>query len=181
MLGREVHGATLGIVGLGRIGRQVARRASGFDMRVLYNNRRRREEVEVELSVEYCDFQQLLAESDFVMLCVPLTPETKGLINAAALSLMKRTAVLINIARGAVVDTTALTDAMTKETICAAALDVTDPEPLSRDHPLLTMPNVLIVPHLGSATIQTRQRMAELSVKNLLAGLEGLPLERRVG
>lgn len=180
MLGCEVHDATLGIVGLGRIGRQVARRARGFDMNVLYHNRRRQNEHEQSLGVRYVSFDELLAQSDYVMLTCPLTPETRGLINAAALSKMKRTAILINIARGPVVDTADLVAALNAGQIAGAALDVTDPEPLPRDHPLLSMSNVVIVPHLGSATIQTRQKMADMSIENLLAGLNGEPLPNPV-
>ena len=175
MLGREVHGKTLGIIGMGRIGHLVARRAIGFDMTVLYHNRRRREDVECTLapSVSFADKDELLARSDYVMLCVPLTDQTRGSIGTRELTLMKPDATLINIARGAVVDMKALTAAMTQNRIAAAALDVTDPEPLPRDHPLLALPNVIITPHLGSATVETRRRMAELSVENLLAGLRG--------
>jgi glyoxylate reductase len=180
MLGREVHSATLGIVGLGRIGRQVARRALGFDMRVLYHNRHRREDAEAELGVRYAAFDELLAKSDYVMLTCPLTAETKGLIDARALAKMKPTATLVNIARGPVVDTQALLEALEAGRIAAAALDVTDPEPLPRGHRLLELPNVVIVPHLGSATIETRRRMAEISVENLLAGLQGRPLKHQV-
>lgn len=180
MLGWEVHGQTLGIVGMGRIGRQVARRGKGFNMRVLYHNRNRQPQAETELGVEYRSLDALLAESDFVMLTVPLTESTRHLIDARALSLMKRTGILINIARGPVVDTEALSEALRNGVLAAAALDVTDPEPLPRDHPLLAMSNVTIVPHLGSATIQTRRKMAELSVKNLLAGLAGEPLLHQV-
>jgi glyoxylate reductase len=173
MLGREIHGQTLGIIGLGRIGKQVARRARGFDMTVLYHNRRRDPAAEAALGVRYATFDELLAQSDFVMLCCPLTGETTGLINAAALARMKPTAILINVARGPVVDTAALTSALRDKQIYAAALDVTDPEPLPRDHPLLALDNVIIAPHLGSATEQTRQKMAEISVENLLRGLAG--------
>jgi glyoxylate reductase len=176
MLGREVHGSTLGIVGLGRIGAQVARRARGFDMTVLYHNRRRRMDVETALGVRYVAFEQLLADADYIVLTVPLTPETHGLINRAAFARMKPTATLINISRGPVVDTAALTEALQARRIYAAAVDVTDPEPLPRDHPLLRLDNLTITPHLGSATEQTRQRMAEISVENLLAGLQGRPL-----
>ena len=147
MLGCEVHDATLGIVGLGRIGRQVARRARGFDMTVLYHNRHRQTEQEQSLGVRYVSFDELLAASDYVMLTVPLTPETRGLINAQALSKMKRSAILINIARGPVVDTAALVDALTKGQIAGAALDVTDPEPLPRNSSLLGFANVIIAPH----------------------------------
>jgi glyoxylate reductase len=176
MLGRELHHATLGIVGLGRIGRQVARRARAFDMTVLYCNRRRHPEAEAELGVIHVTFEELLSQSDYVMLCCPLTPETTRLIDAAALARMKPTATLINIARGGVVDTAALTAALGEKRIAAAALDVTDPEPLPRGHRLLELSNVVIAPHLGSATVETRRRMAEMSIENLLAGLEGRPL-----
>ena len=173
MLGREVHGATLGVIGLGAIGRQVARRARAFDMRVLYYNRRRREEAERELGVEYVSFDQLLSASDYVMLCCPLTDDTRKLIGAAALKKMKPTALLVNIARGGVVDTDALYEALRDGQIGGAAVDVTDPEPLPRDHPLLKLDNFTIAPHLGSATVETRREMARLSVENLLRGLKG--------
>ncbi len=176
MLGREVHGSTLGIIGMGRIGEQVARRARGFDMTVLYHNRRRRPAVEEALGARYVSRDELLASVDYVVLTVPLTAETRRLIGRAELSRMKPTAILVNIARGAVVDTNALTEALAARRIYAAALDVTDPEPLPRDHPLLRLDNVIITPHLGSATEQTRRRMAEISVENLMAGLSGRPL-----
>jgi glyoxylate reductase len=182
MLGREIHGKTLGIIGMGRIGQQVARRAIGFDMTVLYHNRRPREDIERAFapSVCYAEKADLLARSDYVMLCVPLTDQTRGSIGTRELALMKPDATLINIARGAVVDTEELTEALVRNRIAAAALDVTEPEPLPRDHPLLTLPNVIITPHLGSATVETRRRMAELSVANLLAGLRGEPLPHQV-
>jgi glyoxylate reductase len=180
MLGREVHGSVLGIIGLGRVGRQVARRARAFDMTVLYHNRRRNDAAERELGVVYAARHELLAAADYLMLCVPLTNETRGLIDAAALRLMKPTATLVNISRGPVVDTAALTEALQARRLFAAALDVTDPEPLPRDHPLLRIDNVIIAPHLGSATVQTRRRMAEMSVANLLAGLRGQPLPHQV-
>lgn len=180
MLGQEVHGTTLGIIGMGRIGEQIARRALGFDMRVIYHNRSRRLAAEDSLGVTYVSFDQLLQTADHVMLCVPLSDETHNLIGARELALMKSTATLTNIARGAVVDTPALTAALTQRRIYAAGLDVTDPEPLPRDHPLLRLENVVISPHLGSATEQTRQRMAEVSCQNLLDGIRGNPLSSRV-
>jgi glyoxylate reductase len=176
LLGREVHGSNLGIIGLGRIGEQVARRARGFDMTVLYHNRNRRPEVEKSLGVRYSERDELLARADYVVLTVPLTPQTRGLIGRAELAMMKPTASLINISRGPVVDSAALTEALTARPTLTAALDVTDPEPLPRDHPLLKLDNVIITPHLGSATEQTRMRMAEVSIDNLLAGLAGRPL-----
>ena len=180
MLGREVHSSTLGIIGLGRIGQQVARRARAFDMQVLYHNRHRNEAAEAAIGARYASFDELLAQSDYVMLCCPLTDETRGLIGPAAFDRMKPSAILVNIARGPVVDTAALTQALKSRRIYAAALDVTDPEPLPRDHPLLKLDNVTIAPHLGSATEQTRQKMAEISVQNLLLGLHGEPLLHRV-
>ena len=176
ILGREIHGSTLGVIGMGRIGEQVARRARGFDMTVLYHNRRRRPAVEEALGVRHVSRDELLASADYVVLTVPLTAETHRLIGRAELNRMKTTAILVNVARGAVVDADALTEALAARRIYAAALDVTDPEPLPRDHPLLRLDNVIITPHLGSATEQTRRRMAEMSVENLMAGLAGRPL-----
>jgi glyoxylate reductase len=180
ILGREIHGATLGIIGLGRIGRQVARRAAGFAMKVVYCNRRRDEEAERTLDVRYAAMDELLAESDYVMLCCPLTGQTRGMIGREALTKMKRTAILINLARGPVVDTAALTEALAARRIYGAGLDVTDPEPLPRDHPLLKLDNVTIAPHLGSATEETRGKMAEVSVENLMLGLAGEKLRFEV-
>jgi glyoxylate reductase len=181
MLGREVHGSTIGIIGMGRIGAQVARRARAFDMRILYHNRSRRPVEEQALGVTYATFDELLASADYVVLTVPLSAHTQRLIGREELARMKPTACLINVARGAVVDTDALTEALAARTIYAAALDVTEPEPLPRDHPLLRLDNVIITPHLGSATEQTRRRMAEMSIDNLIAGLAGKPLPFEVG
>jgi glyoxylate reductase len=162
-LGREVHGGTLGIIGFGRIGQAVARRAEGFDMRVIRTGRG--EPIDV-----------LLSEADFVSLHAPLTPETHHLIDADALDTMRPTAILINTARGGLVDQVALARALEEGSIAGAALDVTDPEPLPRDDPLLRAPNLIVTPHIGSATQAARQRMADLAVDNLLAGLEGQPM-----
>ena len=180
LLGREVHSNTLGIIGLGRIGQQVAKRARAFDMRIVYHNRRRNDMAETTVGATYVTFDELLAQSDFVILCCPLTDETRGLIDANALAKMKPTAILINISRGPVVDTAALTQALQSRLIYAAGLDVTDPEPLPRNHPLLKLDNVTIAPHLGSATEQTRRQMAEISIENLLRGLRGQELLHRV-
>lgn len=180
MLGREVHGATIGIFGMGRIGRQVAKRANGFGMNVLYHNRNRSDEAEIVLGAKYATKQQLLATADYVVLTLPLTPDTRGFIGRGELARMKPTATLVNVARGAVVDKDALTDALAAKRLFAAALDVTDPEPLPRDHPLLKLDNVIITPHLGSATEETRFKMAEVSVLNLFAGLEGKELPFQV-
>lgn len=176
MIGCEVSGSTLGIVGLGRIGRQVARRANGFDMRVLYHNRKRDEAAERELGVTYVELDDLLKQSDFVSLNCPLTEETTNLIGARELSLMKRNGILLNIARGPVVDHDALYAALKSRRIAGAGLDVTSPEPLPRNHPLLGLSNLVITPHLGSASDRTRHRMMEMTVENLRAGLEGKPL-----
>jgi glyoxylate reductase len=181
LFGREVHGSTLGILGMGGIGTDVARRADGFDMRVLYHNRSRRPEAESATGASYVSFETLLEQSDYLVVTAPLTNETRGMIDAAALARMKSTATLVNVARGAIVDTDALADAIAAKRLFAAALDVTEPEPLPRDHPLLTMDRVTILPHLGSATEQTRQRMVEISVENLLRGLRGEPLLHQVG
>ncbi|MBP87434.1 MAG: D-glycerate dehydrogenase [Planctomycetaceae bacterium] len=180
MLGREIHSTTLGIIGMGSIGEEVAKRARAFNMTVLYHNRNRKADAEASLGVRFVSSDELLADSDYVMLCVPLTDETRGLIGAVELTKMKSTAILINIARGPIVDTDALTAALRNGDIYAAGLDVTDPEPLPRDHPLLQLDNVTIAPHLGSATEQTRRQMAEISVENLFRGLRGEELLHEV-
>lgn len=180
LIGTEVSGSTLGIVGLGRIGQQVARRAKAFDMPVLYHNRTRNEEAERALGVQYRSFDDLLEQSDFVALNCPLTNETTRLISGPQFARMKRTAILINMARGPVVDTAALLTALTTGQIAAAGIDVTDPEPLPREHPLLKLPNLVITPHLGSASDRTRRRMMEMTIDNLSAGLAGRPLPWRV-
>ncbi|HEU4702355.1 MAG TPA: D-glycerate dehydrogenase [Conexibacter sp.] len=164
-LGADLVGATLGIVGAGRIGDAVAKRAAGFDMRVLKTTSR-----------GGTPLPELLEQSDFVSLHVPLTPQTRHLIDATAFKRMKPTAILVNTARGPVVDQEALIDALHAGTIAGAGLDVTDPEPLPPDHPLLQAPNVLVLPHVGSATTRTRATMTELAVANVLAGLAGRPL-----
>lgn len=177
--GHEIYGSTLGIVGMGRIGRVVARRASGFDMKILYHNRSPSAYAE-ELNAEYRTLDNLLEEADFVVLSVPMTPETRHLIAAEELERMKDSAYLVNVARGGVVDHDALLDALRRDAIAGAALDVTEPEPLPRDHPLLGLDNCIVLPHLGSATRQTRYRMAQRTVDNLLAGLRGEEMPSRV-
>jgi glyoxylate reductase len=169
MLGRDLHGATVGIVGYGRIGRAVGRRLEGFGCELLRNGRS-----------SGVPLEELLRRSDFVTLHSPLTPETRGLIDADALRLMKPTAYLVNTARGPIVDTDALAQALHAGELAGAALDVTDPEPLPGDHPLLEAPNLLVVPHVGSATHRTRGLMAEMAVDNLLAGLAGEPMPHTV-
>jgi glyoxylate reductase len=165
---------------MGGIGRQVARRARGFDMTTLYHNRRRDPQAEAELGVTYATLPDLLRQADFVTLNLPLTAETRHMIGRDQLALMKPTAVLINAARGGVVDHEALLEALQERRIGGAALDVTEPEPLPRAHQLLKLDTVVIAPHLGSATQQTRQRMAELAIANLRAGLQGETLPSRV-
>jgi glyoxylate reductase len=166
-LGADVTGATLGVVGWGRIGQAVARRAAGFGMEVIH--------------ARPVPLDELLARADFVSLHVPLGPSTRHLIDAAALARMKPTAVLVNTARGGIVDQAALARSLHAGEIAGAALDVTDPEPLPSDDPLLDAPNVLVVPHIGSATVRTRSRMADLAVENLLAALAGAPMPHPAG
>ncbi|XP_051872878.1 probable 2-ketogluconate reductase isoform X2 [Pristis pectinata] len=180
--GVEVTGATLGIIGMGRIGYKVAQRARGFDMKILYHNRNRRVEEEERLvGARYCaKIDSLLQESDFVMLVVNLTPQTHKLIGERELCLMKSTATLVNISRGAVIDQDALVQALQKGYIRAAALDVTDPEPLPRDHPLLHLPNITLTPHIGTATDQTNINMLERMIENALAATRGLPVPDEV-
>jgi len=180
LLGESVHGATLGIVGLGRIGGAVARRAKGFDMRILYTDNSEHPELERELGAERVPLAHLLENADIISLHVPLTETTKGLIGAEQFSQMKPTAILVNAARGAVVNTEALVTALKSGQIGYAALDVTDPEPLPPSHPLYQQPNAIVVPHIGSATRTTREQMSLLAVDNLIAGLEGRPLPKAV-
>jgi glyoxylate reductase len=177
--GQEVFGATLGIIGMGGVGQQVARRAAGFDMNVLYHNRNEIPEIAADLGAKYATLTDLLAQSDFVTLNMPMTPETHHMIGRKELALMKPTAILINVARGGVLDHDALAEALKNGGIWAAALDVTDPEPLPRDHPLLGMDNVVVAPHLGSATRKTRIGMVQRTIDNLTAGLTGHPLPSR--
>jgi glyoxylate reductase len=178
LLGVDVHGATLGIVGFGRIGREMARRGAGFGMRILYHDvHRATPEEEAELGgATGVGLDELLAESDFVTIHVNLTDDTRHLVNASTLSRMKPSAVLINTSRGPVVDQAALYSALRDGRIFAAALDVTDPEPMRADDPLLTLDNCLVVPHIASASRATRARMAAIAAANLLAGLGGQPL-----
>lgn len=173
LCGYDVHHATLGIVGMGRIGQAVARRARGFDMRVLYHDAfRQPAEAERQLGVEYVALDQLLAESDFVTLHVPLLPETRHLIGAAQLARMKKTAILINTARGPVVDEAALAEALAAGTIAGAGLDVYEREP--EIHPgLLQVKNVVLAPHIASASIATRTKMCLMAAENVVAALEG--------
>ncbi len=176
-IGRDLVGQTLGIVGMGRIGYAVARRlARGFDMQVLYHARRDHEEAERVLGARRVSFGELLEQSDFVSVHTPLTAETSGMFDAAAFQRMRPGAVFVNTARGGVVVQSDLVQALREGSIFAAGLDVTDPEPPAADDPLLHLPNVVLLPHIGSATVGTRGRMAEIAAENVLAGLGGRPL-----
>lgn len=177
LTGVDVYGATLGLIGMGRIGKAVAKRAKGFNMRVLYHNRSRDNDAENELGVEYVSLETLLQTSDFVSLHLNYSPEAYHLINESKLALMKPEAILINTARGAVIDADALYNALIDKQIAGAALDVFNPEPIPTDHPLLTLPNVVITPHIASASKKTRIEMAYISVENATLGLQGKPLK----
>lgn len=176
MAGQQVGGATLGIIGMGRIGEAVARRGQGFGMNVLYHNRTRRSLEDVK----YAELDDLLQNSDFVVILTPLTEETKGMISERELSLMKDTACLINVARGGIVDEQALYEALKSEKIWGAGLDVFEKEPVPLDHPLLTLPNVTVLPHIGSAAIQTRLAMMALNAEAIRSCLEGRSVKNRV-
>ena len=171
--GQDVHGATLGIIGLGRIGAAIARRARGFAMTILYHNRRRADALEAEVGARYVSLDDLLRQSDFVMVSCALTAETRHLIGERELGLMKPTAVLVNIARGPIVDQRALYRALVDRKIWAAGLDVFEAEPVPMDEPLLKLDNVVVPPHLGSASTATRIKMATMAAQNCLAGVSG--------
>lgn len=174
LAGGDLHGSTLGIVGMGRIGQAVARRASGFDMEIIYSSPSK-----VERVGELVTLDQLLQRADHVVLCTRLDESTRGLIGARELGSMKDTAYLVNVSRGPVVDTMALVDALGRNEIAGVALDVTDPEPLPADHPLLAFDNCLVVPHIASASVKTRRAMADLAIDNLIAGLDGKEMPAR--
>lgn len=172
MLGQDIHHATLGIVGLGRIGAAVAKRAKGFDMKVLYYDEQRRSDVEKQLGVEFVsELSTLLSSSDFISLHVPLSPQTYHLIGATEFAAMKSTAILVNTSRGPMVDQKALYEALKSHQIFMAAIDVTETEPISPDDPLLTLDNIIIAPHIASASFATRSKMATMAAENLSAGL----------
>ena len=180
LTGMDVYGATLGIIGMGRIGEAVARRAKGFDMNVLYHNRTRKIDAEENYGFTYADLDTLLKESDFIVLLTPLTPETKGMIGERELNQMKETAAIINVARGGIIDENALYEALTTNKIWAAGLDVFEVEPVPLDHPLLTLPNVTVLPHIGSASIQTRLAMMQMNAVAIEAVLEAKEPKNRV-
>jgi glyoxylate reductase len=175
LVGADVYGRTLGIVGLGRIGQAVARRARGFGMTILYTARSRREAAERELGATFVGLDELLRQSDFVSLHVPATIETHQMIGRPQLELMRRSAYLINAGRGALIDQRALYEALRAGQIAGAGLDVFDPEPVAASEPLLTLENVVAVPHVGGASLPARQRMAETAARNALAVLAGQP------
>jgi glyoxylate reductase len=172
-LGHDIHHRTLGLIGLGRIGEALARRAKGFAMQTIYYSRSRRPELENELGVEYKSLEELIPEADFISLHCPLTEETRHLIGREQFARMKPNAILINTSRGAVVEQAALCEALASGRIAGAALDVTDPEPPAPEDPILRLENLTIVPHIGSASHATRDKMAQMAAENLLAGLSG--------
>ncbi len=171
--GVDIYGATLGIIGMGRIGEAVMRRAKGFSMNVLYHNRKKKSEMEEMYGCRYAELPDLLAKSDFVLILVPYSEETKNMIGAQELSQMKESGILINVARGGIVDEVALYEALRSKTIHAAGLDVFETEPVALDHPLLTLPNLTVLPHIGSASVKTRMAMMDLNSKALVAFAKG--------
>ena len=177
--GTDLAGKTLGIIGMGDIGSALVPRAQASKMQVIYHNRHQRED-EAQLGVSYRSLETLLGEADFVVVTVTLNPSTRGLLNKDTLALMKPTASLINVARGPIVDTEALYQALVQGKLASAALDVTDPEPLPGDHPLLTLPNVTITPHIAASTTETRDAMALLTVENILQALAGAAMPAQV-
>ncbi len=173
MTGQDIYGATLGIIGFGRIGEALVKRAQGFDMNILYHNRTRKLEKEEQLGIHYREMKDLLQQSDFVCLLLPYSPEVHHLISKEELSLMKKDAILINTARGGIVDEEALYHSLKNEEIWGAGLDVFEQEPVSLDHPLLSLPNVVTLPHIGSASVKTRMKMAHLASDNMMSVLTG--------
>ena len=174
--GREIYGSSLGIIGFGRIGQAVAKRAMGFNMKIYYRGPRRNEVAEKMTGAEYLPLDDLLAASDFITLHTYLSPSTYHLINADTLKKVKTGAVIINTARGGIIDLDALLSALQSGKVAAAALDVTEPEPIPADHRLLSMPNVIITPHIASSSQQTRKKMATMVAENVMAGLKSEPL-----
>ncbi len=174
LFGVDVHHAKLGIIGMGRIGEAIARRAKlGFEMDVAYYNRSRKPDVEEQLGIQYNSFGELLQTSDFIVLMTPLTAQTRGLIGEAQFAMMKRSAIFINVSRGETVDEQALVRALESGQIYSAGLDVYEQEPVNPEHPLLKLDNVVTLPHLGSATANTRLQMAYVAARNLVHALTG--------
>lgn len=177
LLGKDIHQATMGIIGFGRIGQAVARRAAGFDMRILFHDPGAKDHpVARELNASHVDLETLYENADFISLHIPLSDRTYQMIDAQALHKMKNDAILINTSRGGVVDTDALYQALVEGQIAYAALDVTDPEPIDPKHPIVSLDNVILAPHIASASSATREKMASMAVDNLIAGLEGRQL-----
>ncbi|MGF2617643.1 D-glycerate dehydrogenase [Rossellomorea vietnamensis] len=173
MAGMDIHQKTVGIIGMGSIGEAFAKRAKGFDMNILYHNRSRKPEAEETLGAKYADLDDLLSQSDFVVCLAPLTPETKGLLQREHFNRMKSSAIFVNAARGPIVNEEALYDALVNGDIAAAGLDVFEKEPIDENHPLLSLKNVVALPHIGSSSVETRMEMMELCVSNIKAVLEG--------
>lgn len=173
LAGSDIHHKTIGIVGMGRIGKQVAKRASGFDMNIVYHNRSRNKEAEGELGAQYLPFDQLIQQADFIVSLLPLTDETHELFDSKAFEQMKETAIFINVSRGAVVDEKALYEALKQGHIKGAGLDVFTKEPIDMDHPFLSLDNVVLLPHIGSASTETRSNMINLCLENIDAVLSG--------
>lgn len=181
LLGADITGATLGVIGFGRIGQAVARRASGFDMKIIYTSKNRCDkELEKKLNAEFVSFETLLKQSDFVTIHTPLTSDTYHLFGKTQFELMKRSAIFINTARGSIVNQEELYNALVNKQIAGAAIDVTDPEPIKSDSPLLSLNNLIIAPHIGSASYKTRKKMADMAIENLISGLKGEQLPYRV-
>ncbi|KOB67475.1 Glyoxylate reductase/hydroxypyruvate reductase [Operophtera brumata] len=176
VLGQDLRGSTVGFIGFGGIGQATARRLAGFEVaKLVYSGHREKPEAK-SLGAEFVSQDELLRQSDFIVLAVPLTNETRHMINSETLATMKKNAILVNVGRGDLVDQEALYDALKSHQIYAAGLDVTTPEPLPKDHKLLTLPNIFILPHIGSATVRTRSDMAVLAANNVVSALTGKPL-----
>src|SRR5690625_3142651 len=173
LAGSDVHGKKIGIIGMGRIGEAVGRRAKGFGMDIIYHNRSRNQTIEEQLGAIYCSFEEVLQEADFVVSLLPLTAETEDIFNEAAFAQMKPSAIFINVSRGGVVDEDALYQALNNQVIRAAGLDVFKKEPIDSTHPLVSLPNAVLLPHIGSASIQTREKMIQLCLENISRVLHG--------
>jgi len=177
MLGQDITDSTIGIVGLGKIGQTIAKRLQGFDLKqILYTSRKEKLEANKKYNAKFVSLDELVEKSDFIVISIPLTNQTRGMFNKMLFDKMKPTSVLVNVARGEIINTNDLVDALKNGTIFAAGLDVMDPEPLPADHPLMNLPNCVIVPHLGSATLETRSAMSLIAAHNVLRGLAKEPM-----
>ncbi|WHY76708.1 D-glycerate dehydrogenase [Neobacillus sp. WH10] len=175
LAGQDIHHKTLGIVGMGKIGETVAKRATGFDMNILYHNRSRKPEIEQQLSAVYVSFDELVEKSDYIVCLTPLTAETMSMFTREVFKKMKQSAIFINASRGPVVDEQALYEALVAGDIAGAGLDVFEKEPINAEHPLLKLANVVALPHIGSSSIETRVAMMQLCIENIEAIIEGKP------